>query len=126
MAMKLTTRYKKLSLWNKIGFWGAIASIVGLLITLGTSLLLHSGSQDDQQDGQFVEYIGEITSLPESGYLDVYYPVPFSRTPELNWIEEPAGYEMVEQRKDGFRIMFLTSFPGNDYYKYRVRGSVEK
>jgi tetratricopeptide (TPR) repeat protein len=30
--MKIYTRYKKLSLWNKIGFWGAIASILGILL----------------------------------------------------------------------------------------------
>ncbi len=30
--MKLLTRYKKLSIWNKVAFWGAVASIVSLFI----------------------------------------------------------------------------------------------
>ena len=32
--MKLRDRYKRLSFWNKIGFWGGTASIVGVLIFL--------------------------------------------------------------------------------------------
>jgi len=28
--MDLLNRYKRLSLWNKIGFWGAVSSILGL------------------------------------------------------------------------------------------------
>jgi hypothetical protein len=32
--MNLKTRYKKLSLWNKISFWGSIASIIGLVLFL--------------------------------------------------------------------------------------------
>jgi hypothetical protein len=30
--MELLTRYKKLSIWNKVAFWGAVASIVSVLI----------------------------------------------------------------------------------------------
>lgn len=32
MSMKLWQRYSKLTLWNKVGFWGAVASIVGLAL----------------------------------------------------------------------------------------------
>ena len=27
-------RYRALTLWNKVGFWGAIASLIGLAVTL--------------------------------------------------------------------------------------------
>lgn len=30
--MRLTQRYRKLSFWNKIGFWGSVASIIGIAI----------------------------------------------------------------------------------------------
>ena len=30
--MRLMTRYKRLNIWNKVAFWGAVASIVSLLI----------------------------------------------------------------------------------------------
>ena len=32
--MKLRYRYKRLSLWNKLGAWGAISSIVGILLSV--------------------------------------------------------------------------------------------
>ncbi len=32
--MKLRERYKRLTFWNKVGFWGAIASIVGIPTTI--------------------------------------------------------------------------------------------
>ena len=34
--MTLIQRYRRLTLWNKIGFWGSIASLVGVLIALLT------------------------------------------------------------------------------------------
>ena len=34
--MTLRQRYAKLTLWNKIGFWGALASCLGLLLTVYT------------------------------------------------------------------------------------------
>jgi hypothetical protein len=30
--MRILARYKRLSIWNKIGFWGAVASIVSILV----------------------------------------------------------------------------------------------
>lgn len=32
--MKLVSRYKKLTLWNKIALWGAIASIIGIPLSI--------------------------------------------------------------------------------------------
>ncbi|MBP7051447.1 MAG: hypothetical protein KBE65_10575 [Phycisphaerae bacterium] len=34
--MRLLARYKKLNFWNKVGFWGAVASIVSLLAFFST------------------------------------------------------------------------------------------
>lgn len=34
--MRVQDRYRRLTFWNKIGFWGAIASILGLVIGLST------------------------------------------------------------------------------------------
>lgn len=34
--MKLRERYKRLTLWNKIAFWGSIASVVGVVLTVYT------------------------------------------------------------------------------------------
>ncbi len=37
--MTLKQRYRQLTLWNKMGFWGAVASLVGVLIALLTVVL---------------------------------------------------------------------------------------
>ncbi len=34
--MTLRQRYRRLTLWNKVGFWGSVASLVGVLIALLT------------------------------------------------------------------------------------------
>ncbi len=33
--MRLRERYRRLTLWNRIALWGAVASILGLLLTVG-------------------------------------------------------------------------------------------
>ena len=37
--MKLRERYRKLTFWNKIGFWGALAGIASLIIVIFTLLV---------------------------------------------------------------------------------------
>ncbi len=37
--MTLRQRYRRLTLWNKVGFWGSVASLVGVLIALLTVVL---------------------------------------------------------------------------------------
>lgn len=36
--MKLIERHRRLSVWNKIAFWGAVASILGLFFSVGVSI----------------------------------------------------------------------------------------
>lgn len=43
--MTIRERYRRLTLWNKIGFWGSIASFVGL-VPLVVSMLLPSVQRD--------------------------------------------------------------------------------
>ena len=42
--MKLRQRYAKLTFWNKVGFWGSVASLLGLLIAGLTWLFFPSAS----------------------------------------------------------------------------------
>ncbi len=46
--MKLLTRYKRLTLWNKIAFWGSLASILSVIfffITKNDSVIVNSNNQ---------------------------------------------------------------------------------
>ena len=44
--MKLRDRYRLLSLWNKIGFWGAMASIAGVFISVIFSIVDTTTGED--------------------------------------------------------------------------------
>ena len=37
--MRLTERYRRLTLWNKIQFWGALASVAGIIIAFAPYLI---------------------------------------------------------------------------------------
>lgn len=68
--MKITARYKRLSLWNKVGFWGAAASILGIIIA-GVIFLVaqHLGPTKANQEeikkdlAQIVEMLREELSI---------------------------------------------------------------
>ncbi len=42
--MTLLQRYRRLTLWNKVGFWGSVASIIGLVIAFVTLVLPDASS----------------------------------------------------------------------------------
>lgn len=44
--MRIRDRYKRLSVWNKIGLWGSLASVVGLVVPLLWPLLIRIGGED--------------------------------------------------------------------------------
>ena len=100
--MKLGERYKRLSLWSKIGFWGSIASILGILLMVlpniaSVAILRRELIQE-----------GVITVAYDS-YYDVYYYSPYRGQPQLAFphtANAPGreSFEIVEQRPDGFRI----------------------
>lgn len=56
--MKLKHRYKRLGLWNKIGFWGSLASIVGTFITI--LLLMLPSCEEEGPEPQKVRYPLEL------------------------------------------------------------------
>lgn len=58
--MKLRERYRRLNLWNKLGFWGAVASIVGVAIAL-LVILWPSGKPQLTLYVALVATVGEIS-----------------------------------------------------------------
>jgi hypothetical protein len=60
--MKLRERYSRLSLWNKIAFWGSLCSIVALIV----APLLWFISQKPKMNVYFVNIFNEVESLPQN------------------------------------------------------------
>lgn len=56
----------------------------------------------------------EILEVPKLGDYEVFYPRPFNSVPNLNFNKKigslyvPSEYEVLEQRKDGFKIRMLS------------------
>jgi len=68
--MKITARYKRLSLWNKVGFWGAAASILALAVAVVIFLIAQClGPTKANQEvikkdvAQIVKMLGEELSI---------------------------------------------------------------
>src|SRR5437879_5475473 len=55
----LFVRYKKLTLWNKISFWGAVASFIGIPLTL----VLYLIPQSERDGGDSFAYFIPQTHL---------------------------------------------------------------
>src|SRR5262249_18363925 len=43
-------------------------------------------------------------NVPRSSELDIYYPVPYAATPNLNFDNLPSGCEVVDQKENHFRV----------------------
>jgi hypothetical protein len=90
--------------------------------------------QPNAPPGAAQEYIGEARHVylgSDAHEFDVRYPVAYVDPPELtvlteqmNWISD---YQLIEQRRDGFRIKLGSGAKnpngtGSPWLKYRVRG----
>jgi hypothetical protein len=120
--MKVIKQYKRLTLWGKIGIWGSIASIVALAIALSPlgSYLVNLMTDTITQEGSI--------QTKDTGYYNVYYPIPFVSPPELTWPKTVNGpsrrdFTVVEQRSDGFRIHVHSLFSSwTDDILWRAKG----
>lgn len=120
MKIRLVLEYKELSVWRKLGVWGAIASMTALIIyitPLGSVLV----------DDHTLIQEGEIEAR-QTGIFDVYYPVPYSSPPELRWPDIDNGpdrshFDIVSQRADGFQVhVHSWSSYWTDNIKWKARG----
>jgi hypothetical protein len=104
--MKVSQRYRQLSTWNKIGFWGSICSIVGLVLYL----LVPSGQSKtsiriDRSPGAVVQSAVDSPNTTQIGSLTItqnghqYRPI----SPELR--------RHVEQNLAAFREKYSGMVP---------------
>lgn len=64
LVMDIIARYKRLNIWNKIGFWGAVSSIVGILIAIVFFCVSQGGTYEIRGDlSQIVEMLREELSV---------------------------------------------------------------
>ncbi len=68
--MKLRERYRRLNLWNKLAFWGSVASIAGLIVAVVALALPLSSSQPKDRDQPSIE----LTFSPRSAVLGKVQP----------------------------------------------------
>ena len=64
--MKLRYRYNKLSLWNKLGAWGAVCSIAGVLLTVLLYCIDNSSNSEEKYIGNAGNIESPVLFVPEN------------------------------------------------------------
>lgn len=114
----LVQQYRNLNIFLKLGVWGAVASIVGLLFylfPLSSSLTTKTLTQAD------------FIRIEDTGDLEVYYPVPYKSPPKLTWPETDWGlsrssFSVEEQRKDGFKLSVSSYSSSTKKLRWKAEG----
>ena len=113
----LYERYSVLGFYQKLGVWGAIASIFALLVTIFT---LVPGA-NILTDAILVQK-GRMTHVRDGGVFEVFYPQPYQTTPELTWLNQPLAFQVIEQRSDGFVIRITIWSSGDPPPAWQAKG----
>lgn len=64
--MPLRQRYRQLTFWNRVSFWGSVASLIALLITL--AILVFGGNSQPTTTGNQSPVIEDV-----KGDVNVHY-----------------------------------------------------
>ena len=108
--MKVTERYCRLSFWNRVGFWGAVASILGLFIYVATLLIgTHQNvtiynyfDKPFYQTPEFKQHLSEKYPLVYAVFaadgktINVPHGLTFERDFEIKW----ANAKVYELKPD--------------------------
>ena len=84
--MKFIDRYRRLTLWNKIAFWGALSSLMAIPLSIG----FYISSKVDIQDYSPVKtdiYVEPYTLEISDNYFEVY-----SRLKNTLWSQQVSGH----------------------------------
>jgi hypothetical protein len=65
--MRLLSRYKKLTVWNKMGLWGSVASLVGLVLAVLSYVSLPSLTKLPEQPREQYSEIGREIKMDKTG-----------------------------------------------------------
>ena len=69
--MKLRHRYQRLTFWNKTGFWGAVASIFGLVLSLGFGVIGLTQKMADSEPKVWPRILQPIDHRPIDSNLEL-------------------------------------------------------
>jgi hypothetical protein len=101
-----------------------LAAAVTVLIFLGCMSLSIGGRNYEGQPGGHTD--GDVFIQKGTVHVkgrceqDVYYPVPYAHTPNLELGEDIDQYHLVEQKEDHFRVW--NPGPGTATVKWKARG----
>ncbi len=118
--MNLLKRYQRLSLWNKIAFWGSVASVVGLALyffgapSLNQTVVSPQGSTIIQSGRdtvliQMPSAASQIRSLVLEGRLTCSLkPGAELPPPDVEFVMVGDGHAYLEGTLGRFRVEFLS------------------
>jgi hypothetical protein len=87
---------------NRQFAWLALALLLPILAT-GCFCLSIGGSEKGTSEDGIVKQSGKI-ELDRGRELDVYYPIPYASTPNLELDDWFNNYRIIEQKADHFRV----------------------
>ena len=115
--MSLREKYGELGLYQKLGIWGAIASILALVVVI---FLMVPG--EGTLPGGILKQEGRMTQVKDAGVFEVFYPKPYQTTPELTWLTPPSLFQVLEERPDGFVISITAFYAAQPAPKWQAKG----
>lgn len=121
LKMGLREKYSTLNPYQKLGVWGAIASILALVIAVFT-VVPRVGIQTDD----ILTQKGLMTQVKGTGTYEVFYPQPYQTTPELTWPKQPLAFQVLEQRPDGFIVRITSWADGDPHPEWQAEGMARR
>ncbi len=103
---------------QKAAVVGVPAVVIVVVVTLAVL-----GEPDDGLDeqGRLVQQ-GTVAGADGPGTYNVTYPRPYASPPDLRWLSRPTGYNMLEERPDGFRVEITRRGPHDLTPRWEARG----
>jgi hypothetical protein len=114
--MKLRDRYRRLSFWSKFGFWGAIASLVGVPLGLISLVPWRASApyptvRQTERQPHFIFYVNKMR-VGDEGTNYITFPFPTTEPAQLvisvlndgNWPAEQVKVMVKFPPPPGFRI----------------------
>ena len=115
--MSLRQKYNELSPYQKLGVWGAIATVLALVVAI---FIVVPGVRIPTDD--ILKQEGRMTHVKDTGVYEVFYSQPYQTTPELTWLNPPHEFQVLEQRPEGFVVSITAWYAAARPPKWQSKG----